>query len=72
MSLEACRGEESLFDDLSIDFLAIDACKYFVLQLSPSGPTASRAIDERDDMSCLRRSPGPTVTPRRVIGRSTD
>ena len=58
MSLEACRGEESLFDDLSIDFLAIDACKYFVLQLSPSGPTASRVSDASDAMLRLRHSQG--------------
>ena len=53
-------------------FLAIDAREYFVLQLCPSGPTASSAIGARDDMSRLWRSPGPIVTPRRVNGRSTD
>ena len=42
------------------------------LQLCPSGPTAKCAIDARNDMSCLRHSPGPIVTPRRIIGRSND
>ena len=56
----------------SLNFLPIDARKYFALWLSPSGPTTKRAIDARNDMSCLRHSPGPIVTPRRIIGRSTD
>ena len=53
-------------------FLAIDARKYFVLQMSPSGPTVSCAIDARNDMSRLQRSLGPIVTPRQIIGGSTD
>ena len=62
----------SVFGALSIDFLAIDERKYFVLQLCPSGSAANRAIDARNAMSCLQRSRGHIGTPRRLIGRSTD
>ena len=70
MGGEHTRG--SVFGAPSIDFLPIDARKYFVLQLCPSGPAASRANDARNDMSRLRRSRGHIGTPRRLIGRSTD
>ena len=48
----------------SIDSLVIDARKYFFLQLCSSGPTASRAIDARDNMSRVWRSRGHIGTPR--------
>ena len=47
-----------------IDFVAIDARKFYVLQLCSSGPTASRAIGARNAMLCLWHSRGHIGTPR--------
>ena len=61
-----------LFRAPSTDFLAIDASKYFVLKLCPSGPTTSHVIDPHNDMSCMLLSPGSIVTPWQIIGRGTN
>ena len=50
----------------------IDARKYFVLQLCPSGPTAIHASDARYAMSCIWHSQGHIGTPMQLLGRSID
>ena len=47
------QGGRSLFGAQTIYFLLIEARKYFVLQVFPLGPTASRGIEARNAGSIL-------------------